>query len=132
MHNLLPPMTNLSEMNTSNTHSCFPHVINDRNKLDPNIRSSSNCNLCRNTFLNLYDLLKKNLQYNDPFGITMLIRLTLGFRHFREHQFRHGFKDTLNPFCSCSIEDKTTMHYFVRFHFYNSNRGTKTNDLVNG
>ena len=45
-----------------------------------------------------------------------------------EHKFRHGFKDTLNPLCSCSIE---TQIYFLRYHFCNSNRGTLMNDLEN-
>ena len=61
----------------------------------------------------------------------MLTRLRLGFSHLREHKFRHGFKDTLNPLCSCSAEATTTIHYFLRCHFYNSNRATLMNDLEN-
>ena len=61
----------------------------------------------------------------------MLTRLRLGFSHLRQHKFRHGFKDTLNPFCSCSIEAETTTHYFLRCHFYNSNQATLINDLEN-
>ena len=41
-----------------------------------------------------------------------------------EHKFRQGFKDTLNPLCSCSIEAETTAHYFLCCHFYNPNRAT--------
>ena len=57
-----------------------------------------------------------------------LTKLRLGFSHLRELKFKHGFKDTLNPFCSCSIEAKTTMQYF---QFYNSNRATLMNGLEN-
>ena len=61
----------------------------------------------------------------------MLTRLRLGFSHLREHKFRHDVKDTLNPLCSCSTEAETTAHYFLRCHFYNSNRSTLVNDLGN-
>ena len=61
----------------------------------------------------------------------MLTRLRLGFSHLREHKLAHGFKDTLNPHCSCSIEAETITHYFLRCHFYNSNRASLMNDLEN-
>ena len=61
----------------------------------------------------------------------MLARLRLGFSHLRGHKFRHGFKDKLNPLCSCSIEAETTIHFFLRCHFYNSNRANLKNDLEN-
>ena len=57
---------------------------------------------------------RKILNVNDPFEIKMLTRLRLGFSHLREHKFRHGFKDTLNPLCSCSIEAEATAYYFLR------------------
>ena len=61
----------------------------------------------------------------------MLTRLGLGFIHLLEHTFRHRVKDTLNPFCSCSIEAKTTTRYFLHCHFYNLNQATLMNDLEN-
>ena len=36
----------------------------------------------------------------------MLKRLRLSFSHFREHKFKHGFKGTLNPRCSCILKLK--------------------------
>ena len=33
----------------------------------------------------------------------MLARLRLDFSHLCEHKFRNGFKDALNPLCSCSM-----------------------------
>ena len=58
----------------------------------------------------------------------MLTKLKLVFRHLRDHKFRQGFRVTLNPFCSCSIEAETTKHYSLRFHFYNPNH---PNDVEN-
>ena len=40
---------------------------------------------------------------NDRIGIRLLTRLRLGCSHWREHKFRHNFKDILNPLWSCSI-----------------------------
>ena len=106
--------------------SLFPHVINEWNKLDPNIRSSSNA------FLKLIGPVERKIfNINDPLGIKMLTRLILSISHLREHKFRGGFKDTLNPLCSCSIGAETATHYFLRYHFYNSNRATLMNDLEN-
>ena len=66
---------------------------------------------------------------NDSVGVKLLTRLRLGFTHFHEHKFRHGFRDILNPLCHCSIEAETTAHYFLRCHFYNVNRSTLMNEL---
>ena len=61
--------------------------------------------------------------------VKLLTRLCLGFSHLREHKFRHGFRDILNPPCPCSIEAETTAHYFQRCHFYNANRSALNNEL---
>ena len=52
----------------------------------------------------------------------MLARLRLGFSYLRKHKLRHGFKDTLNPLCFCSIELETITHYFLCCYFYNASR----------
>ena len=59
---------------------------------------------------------------NDPFGIKMLIRLTLRLK------LRPVLK-TLNPLFSRSIEARTTTHNFLRCYFYNSDRAIFMNDL---
>ena len=65
----------------------------------------------------------------DSLGVKLLTRLRLGFSHVREHKFRHGFRDTLNPLCPSSIENETTAHYFLRCHFYYANRSVLMNEL---
>ena len=40
--------------------------------------------------------------------VRLLNRLRLGFRHLREHKFRHKFADNLNLLCSCSQETEDT------------------------
>ena len=51
-------------------------------------------------------------------GIKLLSRLRLGLSHLREHKFKHGFLDSLNPICSCgqNIEISTQL----LLHCYNS------------
>ena len=61
----------------------------------------------------------------------MITRLRLGFSHLREHKFKHNFRDTLNPLCSCSIEVESTSHYFLRCHFFDALRATLMSDLRN-
>ena len=119
----------LLELNTSKTF--FPHVINEWNKLDPNIHSSSTYNIFCNALLKfIRPVERKIFNINDPFGIQMLTRLKLGFSHMNEHKFRHSFKDTLNPLCcSCGIEAESTTPYFLCCDFYNSNQDTLMNNL---
>ena len=111
-------------------NSFIPNVINEWNKLDPDIRSSISYNLCRNTLLKfIRPAQRKTFNINDSVGVKLLTRLRLGFSHLREHKFRYGFRDILNPLCPCSIETETTAHYFLRCHFYNANRSALMNEL---
>ena len=126
-------------VNSFNTISCkseyfknsfIPNVINEWNKLDPDIRSSTSYNLFRNTLLKfIRHVQRKTFNINDSVGVKLLTRLRLGFSHLRELKFRHGFRDILNPPCPCSIETETTAHYFLRCHFYNTNRFAPMNEL---
>ena len=105
-------------------------VIYEWNKLDPDIHSSSLCNLFCNTLLKfIRPVQRKTFNINDSVGVKLLTRLCLGFSHLCEHKFRHGFRDILNPLCPCSINAKTTAHYFLHCHFYNANRSTLMNEL---
>ena len=86
--------------------------------------------LFRNTLLNfIRPVQRKTFNINDSVGVKLLTRLRLGFSHLREHKFRHGFRDILNPLCPCSIETETTAHYFLRCHFYNANRSSLMDEL---
>ena len=51
------------------------------------------------------------------------------FSHLNEHKFRHGFNDTVDPFCACRNEFETIQHFFLRCHFYNSQRKELFNSL---
>ena len=73
--------------------------------------------------LNFFRTAQRNtLNINDSVRIKLL-------KILRDHKFRHGFIDTLNPLCPCSTGAGTTTHYFLCYHFYNTNRKTLIYDL---
>ena len=57
---------------------------------------------------------------HDPLGEKLLTRLRLKFSHLKEHKFRHGFADTINPMCACGVQ--TMEHFLLRCHFYSTQR----------
>ena len=71
-----------------------PYVVNGWNKREPKILSSSDYNIFCNSFLKFIRSGKwKILKINDPFGIKMLIKLTLFSSHFYESNFKNCFED---------------------------------------
>ena len=58
----------------------------------------------------------------DSLGEKLLTRLRLKFSHLKEHKFRHGFADTINPMCACGADVETTEHFLFHCHFYSSQR----------
>ena len=59
---------------------------------------------------------------HDPLGEKLLTRLRLKFSHLKEHKFRHGFADTINPMCACGVDVQTMEHFLLRCHFYSTQR----------
>ena len=45
---------------------------------------------------------------HDSLAVKLITRLRLEFSHLNELKFRHGFKDTLNPLCTCRAKVETT------------------------
>ena len=140
IYHLLPPLRrSRRHVNSFNLVSCkseyfknsfIPNVIYEWNKLDSDICSSALCNLFRNKLLKfIRPAQRKTFNINDSVGVKSLTRLRLGFSHLREHTFRHGFRDILNPLCPCSIETETIAHYFLHCRFYNANRSALMNEL---
>ena len=58
----------------------------------------------------------------DPLGVKLLTRLRFQFSHLNEQKFRHGFNDTVDPFCTRGNEIETTEHFFLCCHFYSAQR----------
>ena len=59
---------------------------------------------------------------HNPKGIKLLTRLRLGLSHLREHKFKHGFVDSLNPICSCGQNIETSTHFLLHCSNYPNER----------
>ena len=57
-------------------------------------------------------------------GLKLLTRLRLNLSHLNEHKFRHNFRDTLNPLCTCSLEPETSIHFLLHCPHYDTQRQT--------
>ena len=58
----------------------------------------------------------------DPLGVKLLRCLRLDFSHLNEHKFRNGFKDALNPLCTCRAEVETTENFLLHCQLYSTHR----------
>ena len=67
----------------------------------------------------------------NPKGIKLLTRLRLGLSYLREHKFKHGFLDSLNPICSCGQNIETSTHFLLHCSNYASERLTFLNNIRN-
>ena len=65
---------------------------------------------------------------HDTDGIKLLNRLRLHFSHLNEHKFRHNFRATMHPMCSCGLEPEATFHYFC--NLYSDLRTELLNDII--
>ena len=74
-----------------------------------------------------------NLVYNchNPRGICLITRLRLGLSHLREHKFKHGFQDTLNPLCSCGNDVESAEHFLLHCPQFVNERRTLLSTLGN-
>ena len=105
-------------------NSFFPFCVNEWNtKLGEEIKNARSITKFKQ-FLLEFIRPRMNSIYNihDPEGLKFLTRLRLNFSHLREHKFRHNFRDTINPLCSCGFEIESTSHYLLRCSLYTSDR----------
>ena len=99
-------------------NSFFPFCIEAWNNLGENLRNSPLISLFKNDLLAfIRPKMCPVFNTHDPIGIKLLTRLRVNFSHLREHKFRHNFRDTVNPLCSCGLETESTSHYLLRCSF---------------
>ena len=100
-------------------NSFLPFSINEWNKLDPDIRNLDCHKMFRKKLLNFIRSSEKSFfNIYDSQGSKFLTKLRLGFSHLREHKFRHSFANTVNPLCSCALENESIDHFFLRCQNY--------------
>ena len=93
-------------------NSFLPLIINEWNKLGPDVRNVKTYSLFRKNLLAFMRPVENGIYsiYDLP-GFKPLHRLRLGFSHLHEHKFRHNFADTANPLCSYYLEIESTEYY---------------------
>ena len=106
-------------------YSFFANSLSEWSQLAPEIQNSKYIAVLKNKLLSFIRPSKRSTIFNvnDPEGIKYLTRWRLRFSHLNEHKFRHGFLDTLNPLCNCSLEVEDNEHFFLRcLNFENARR----------
>ena len=85
-------------------NSFFPYCIKEWLKLSDEIQSIESSKQFKKTILDFIRP-KENSVYavHDISGLKLITRLRLNFSHLNEPKFRHNFKDTINPMCSCGF-----------------------------
>ena len=111
-------------------NSFLPYTIREWNKLGQDITQKISFQSFRNILLkSIRPTANSVYGFCDPHGLKLLTRLRVGLSHLREHKFRHGFNDTIDPFCPCNMEIETVSHFFLRCHFFNALRIDLMNEL---
>ena len=113
-------------------NSFFPAAIIESNKLDLNICHSETLNIFKKSLLKFIRPSGSSVfNCHNPRGVKLLTRLRLGLSHLREHKFKHGFQDSLNPICSCGNDIETSAHFLLHCPHYSNERSTFLNTIKN-
>ena len=59
---------------------------------------------------------------HNPHRIKLPTRLQVRLSHLHEHKSRHNFQDSLDQFCYCDQNIKTTIHFFHHCSTYSNQR----------
>ena len=110
--------------------SFFPTVIKEFNNLDYQITHQLSFPSFRRVLSKTIRPVPNSLfDACDPHGIKLLTRLRVGLSHLKEQKFRHGFNDTIDPFCPCNMETESVSHFFIRCLNYTNLRFDLMNEL---
>ena len=94
--------------------SFFPSTVIEWNNLDQNICNSECFTTFKGNILKFIHPSKYSIFLcNNPKEIQLLTRLTLCSSHLRQNEFRHIFKDTLNPMCNYGEDTETSCPYLL-------------------
>ena len=66
---------------------------------------------------------------NDPNGLKLLTRLSLGLSHLNKQKLNHNFKECVNPLCSCSLQVESVSQFFWHCHYFPDIRKILFNEL---
>ena len=69
--------------------------------------------------------------WKNPGGICLIARLRFGLSYLKEHKFKRGFQDTLNPLCNCGNDVEFTEHFLLHCPQFFNERKTLLSALGN-
>ena len=111
--------------------SFFPNAIKEFNKLNHQTTHNLSFQSFRKFLLKSIRPVPNSLfDACDPHGVKLLTRLRVGLSHLKEQKFRHGFNDTIDPFCPCNMEIESVSHFFLRCLNYNNLHIELMNELM--
>ena len=94
--------------------SFYPNCILEWNTLDPEIRLAPSVAVFKNKLLSMVrPPVKSVFEIHDPLGLSYLSRLRVGLSKLNFHNFKHKFKDTLNPLCPTNDGIEDTEHFLL-------------------
>ena len=95
-------------------NSFSPSAVIEWNNLDLSIRNSKSLSIFKKCILNFIRPSPSSTHncFNTK-GIKYLTRLRLGLSHLREHKFKHGFLDSLNPIGNYGLDIESTCHFLL-------------------
>ena len=103
----------------------FLTVLISGNALDPNIQNIQSISLFKKALLKFIRPSAAHVfDVTDYSGLKLLTRLRLNLSNLNEHKFRHNFRDTLNPLCTCSLEPETLTHFLLHCPHHSTHRKT--------
>ena len=113
-------------------NTLLPSNIIEWSNLDPHLRKSENFSAFKSNILKFIQP-SPNSVYNcdNPGGICLITILSPGLSHLREHKFKHGFQDALNPLCSCGNDVGSTEHFLFHCPQFVNERRTLLSTLGN-
>ena len=114
-------------------NSFFPYCISQWNILDSRIRNLPSIATFKRAILDFIRPVPTPMfKINRLSGFVFLTRLRVGFSHLREHKFRHGFLDIVDPICSCRTNAvENTEHYLLHCSNFANQRTVLFDDLRN-
>ena len=118
------PIYDLDSRTERYRNSFFPYCISQWNILDSCIRDLPSISSFKRAILEFLRPKPSSVfRVSNHKGVILLTRLRVGFSHLREHKFRHGFLDILDPFCMCRANSiETTDHFLLHCSTFSHER----------
>ena len=114
-------------------YSFFPWTINEWNKLNFNIPTSSFNNIFRANLIKIIQPMANSaFAILNLLGFKLITRLQLGLRHLNEHGFNHNLNICINPLSHAAwtlSQQFTILSIATTIVYYNSARISLLNNL---